>query len=96
MLGKNFFGGVKLRPEHTLVTEGPSRTIRHPIYSAFFLIGFGFLFLSGNWMVGVPWLAGSLIVVLTRLKTEEDMMLEEFGEAYRDYQLRSGRFLPRF
>lgn len=93
-LGKNFFGGAKIRQGHELVVDGPYRWVRHPMYTAFILLGFGYLFLSTSWFVGLTWLSGTIIVLGTRLKTEEKMMLEQFGDEYRAYMLGTGRFLP--
>lgn len=94
-LGKNFFGGMKIGQDHKIVTDGPYQWMRHPMYTAFFLIGFSYWFLSENWMVGIPWMLGAIHVVLTRMKPEEEMMVEKFGEIYLNYQKSTGRFLPK-
>ncbi|MEE8568488.1 MAG: hypothetical protein V3S81_07745, partial [Anaerolineales bacterium] len=58
-------------------------------------IGLSWFLLSGNWMMAVLWLAGTILVILTRLKEEERMMHEQFGEDYEEYIELAGRFLPR-
>lgn len=95
-LGENFFGGLKLREEQKLIVEGPYHRVRHPMYTAFILLGLGFFFLSGNWLIGGTWLASTGLVVATRVPQEERMMVEQFGEDYEAYQARTGRFLPKF
>ena len=52
-LGKNFSTTLHLRQRHSLVTTGPYRWVRHPMYTALFLLGVGFLLLTANWAVGL-------------------------------------------
>jgi protein-S-isoprenylcysteine O-methyltransferase Ste14 len=94
-LGKEWSPQLQLRKEHRLVTTGPYARIRHPIYAATMSIGLAFAFLTANWLFVL--LAAIPIVMLpARVPREEQMMLEEFGEAYRVYMQRTGRFLPKF
>lgn len=94
VLGKNFFGGMKIRQDHQLITEGPYRWARHPMYTAFILLGLVFFFLSGNWLIGGTWLGATIKVVATRMQQEESMMADQFGEEYRGYVESTERFLP--
>jgi protein-S-isoprenylcysteine O-methyltransferase Ste14 len=94
-LGNNFSTTLHVRQEHTLVTQGPYRWVRHPMYTVLFVHLVALLLLSANWFIGgVPLLAFTLIVA-ARLKNEEHLMAEKFGPAYQDYMRRTGRFLPR-
>lgn len=95
ILGKNFFGGMKIRQGHQLITSGPYRWVRHPMYTAFILLGLAWFLLSGSWMIAGFWLAATVLVIVTRLNEEERMMLRQFGDAYRIYEQQTGRFLPR-
>lgn len=74
--------------------DGPYRYARHPMYTALFLIGIGLALLSANWVVGVSYLGSVLIMYLARISAEEQMMSEQFGEAYREYSERTGRLMP--
>lgn len=67
---------------------------RHPQYAAFILIMFGFLL---QWPTLLTLMMFPvLVVVYVRLaRHEEEMSLNEFGEAYRDYLARTPRFIPR-
>jgi len=94
-LGDNFFGGLKIREGHELVTRGPYRWLQHPMYVAFTVLGLGYLLLSANGLVGLPWLVGTLLTIASRLRSEEAMLQEQFGKAYEDYRRRTGSFLPR-
>ena len=93
-LGKNWSMALVIKEEHTLVSSGPFPWVRHPMYSTFFLQSLAFFLLSSNWVIGGGWL-GQGIVVATRVRDEEALMTEEFGDQYRAYMQRSGRYLPR-
>lgn len=94
-LGSNFSTTLHVRDEHTLVTGGPYRWVRHPMYTVLGMHLAGLLLMSANWYIGgVPLLALGLIVI-TRVRNEEQVMLEKFGGAYAAYMRRTGRFLPR-
>jgi protein-S-isoprenylcysteine O-methyltransferase Ste14 len=95
-LGKNWSGVLEISKNHRLVAEGPYRIVRHPMYSAFFLMVLGVLLLSANVVAGGGLLAAVTFMYLQRVSDEEAMMLEQFGEPYRRYMHRTGRLLPRF
>ena len=94
-LGKNFSTTLHLRQGHLLVTTGPYHWVRHPMYTALFLLGVGFLLLTANWAVGVPLIVALPILVAVRIGSEEALMIEQFGDEYRAYMQQTGRFLPR-
>lgn len=93
-LSASFSGNLEIRAEHKLVTTGPYRWIRHPIYSAIVLWTAGLALLSANWFIGLIPLAFAMFFMV-RVRTEEQMMVEAFGKDYQEYIQRSGRFLPR-
>ncbi|MCL5951746.1 MAG: isoprenylcysteine carboxylmethyltransferase family protein [Chloroflexi bacterium] len=93
-LGSNFSPTLHIRREHTLVTRGPYRYVRHPMYTALFLSLLAILLLTRNWLVGGVPLVGLCVIVLLRVPREESAMIEKFGDAYRQYMKRTGRFLP--
>ncbi|MBI2757784.1 MAG: isoprenylcysteine carboxylmethyltransferase family protein [Chloroflexi bacterium] len=94
-LGSNFSTTLHVRQEHTLVTGGPYRYVRHPMYTALFLSLSVILLLTRNWLVGGIPLVGLCVILLMRLPREERAMIERFGNAYREYMKRTGRFFPR-
>jgi protein-S-isoprenylcysteine O-methyltransferase Ste14 len=92
-LGKNLTDTVVTRREHTLVSTGPYRWVRHPFYDSAALFLLGASLVAANWFLfaaGVMALA--LLVVRTR--REEEQLIARFGDAYRAYMNRTGRFLP--
>ncbi len=94
-LGRNWSGILEIRQGHTLVTDGPYRYVRHPMYSAILLVGMGVSLLSANWLVAVTYLGIFSVIILVRIPSEEEMMLEQFGDAYREYKQKTGCLLPR-
>ncbi len=93
-LGRHWSGSLQLRREHTLVTTGPYGWVRHPMYSVLMAFMIGSSLTSANLLFAVLTLL-SVIVLLRRVGREEAMMLERFGDQYRRYASRTGRFLPR-
>lgn len=94
-LGNSVSPSVATRREHRLVTSGPYRWVRHPLYSMGMLSYLGFALLSANWFIAV--LALAVFVILNaRLPLEESGLIGKFGDEYRAYMRRTGRFLPRF
>jgi protein-S-isoprenylcysteine O-methyltransferase Ste14 len=93
-LGRNLTDTVVTRREHTLVMNGPYRWIRHPFYVSGALFVLGTSLIAANWFLFV---GGVLFIVLIaiRTRTEEEELLARFGESYRAYMERTGRFVPR-
>jgi protein-S-isoprenylcysteine O-methyltransferase Ste14 len=94
-LGTNLTDTVVTREHHTLVTRGPYRWIRHPFYVAMALIATGSALIAANWFMLV---SGAIVFTLlaVRSRVEEEQLAERFGDAYREYKRRTGRFLPRW
>ena len=94
-LGANYRGGVGLYEDHELVTTGPYRRIRHPIYAAFIAIMLLVLLLSANWVLG---LSGFLLVVsiaVVRIPIEDRQLHERFGKSWEVYRDQASLFFPR-
>ncbi|QDU29011.1 Isoprenylcysteine carboxyl methyltransferase (ICMT) family protein [Anatilimnocola aggregata] len=93
-LGKNLTDTVVTRAEAKLVTHGPYRWVRHPFYVTAALLMASVTLLTANWLIGVSSVA-VLALLAIRTPKEEQMLIERFGQEYRDYMARTGRFLPR-
>ncbi len=94
-LGRNWSATLKVREGHTLVTAGVYRYMRHPMYSAHLLWAIAQALLIENWLAGLALLVTFLPLCLIRIPREEEMMLENFGEQYRQYMNHTGRLIPR-
>jgi protein-S-isoprenylcysteine O-methyltransferase Ste14 len=82
------------RKEHKLVTNGIYRHIRHPLYTfgASMFITFGMM--ADNWFIALLGVL-TFIVMAIRTPKEEANLIEKFGDEYREYMKRTGRFLPK-
>ena len=94
-LGRNLTDTVVTRAEATLVTHGPYRWVRHPFYVTAALLMASVTVLAANCLIG----AGSVLalgLLTIRTPKEEQMLIERFGQQYRDYMAKTGKFFPRF
>lgn len=94
-LGKNITDTVVTRKEHTLVTYGPYRWVRHPFYVSFALGVLANSLATANWFLFLMGASAFCMLVL-RTSREEVCLIERFGDEYRSYMDRTGRFFPRF
>jgi protein-S-isoprenylcysteine O-methyltransferase Ste14 len=94
-LGRNWSVSLDVRENHHLITDGIYRRIRHPMYSAFWLWAAAQALLLPNWVAGFAGLIGFGTLFFGRVAREERMMLESFGDEYREYMSRTGRIAPR-
>lgn len=93
-IGKNITPTVETRENHELVTNGPYRWVRHPLYSVGISFFISLSVLAANWLMGLASLL-VLAMLLVRLPKEEAKLIERFGNEYREYMKRTGRFFPR-
>ena len=93
-LGKNITPTVETREKHELVTGGPYRWVRHPLYTvgSSFFASLGLV--AANWFMGLASVV-VLVMLMVRLPKEEEKLIERFGDEYRAYMKRTGRLLPR-
>jgi protein-S-isoprenylcysteine O-methyltransferase Ste14 len=93
-LGRNYqLGGSAPRPEDTIVTNGPYRLIRHPMYTAALSISLGLAALTQSWaFFGV--FCVYLVLVLPLIPMEEDGLRRAYGEQYATYQQAAKKLLP--
>ncbi|MGB8982780.1 MAG: isoprenylcysteine carboxylmethyltransferase family protein [Anaerolineales bacterium] len=82
------------RREHQLVTHGPYRWVRHPLYTVGSSMFLAFGMIADNWFIIV---LGVLTFILMAVRTpkEEANLVEKFGDEYREYMKRTGRFFPK-
>ncbi len=94
-LGQNWSPALQIRAGHTLVTNGIFRYVRHPMYASQWLAVIAQALLLQNWLPGVGGLILFAPMYFVRMPQEEQMLLAQFGDAYRAYMARTGRVLPR-
>jgi protein-S-isoprenylcysteine O-methyltransferase Ste14 len=93
-LGRNWSVSLDIRESHKLVTQGVYASVRHPMYSAFWLWAIAQAFLLPNWVAGFSGIIGFGTLFFGRVFEEERMMEQAFGAEYRDYMRRTWRILP--
>jgi protein-S-isoprenylcysteine O-methyltransferase Ste14 len=92
-LGKNLTDTVVTRQAHTLITRGPYQWVRHPFYDCMFLFMIGTSLMTANWFVLLTGMT-AFSILAARSRTEEEKLLERFGQPYRAYRASTGRFIP--
>ena len=93
-LGTNWSVTLQVREQHGLIVDGIYRSIRHPMYLSLFLYSIGQVLALPNWVAGPSYLVTFGILFAFRVRAEERLMLEEFGEAYATYMSRTKRLVP--
>lgn len=93
-IGNNISPTQATRENHKLVTHGPYRWVRHPLYSTGFVMAVCLTLITGLWWLSVGMVV-PLFILFLRTSKEEARLIETFGDAYREYMQRTGRFLPR-
>jgi len=93
-IGNNITATSATRREHKLVTSGPYRWIRHPLYTFGLTLFISLGLMADNWFM---MLLGALafLVMVIRTPKEEAGLIEKFGDAYRNYMKTTGAFLPK-
>lgn len=94
-LSTNFSVPGVAKERQTLVTVGPYRWVRHPMYTALFLITVVYFLISANWFIGLVWIGWIVGTVATMVRDEEAVLIGKFGDEYRAYMQRTRRFLPQ-
>jgi protein-S-isoprenylcysteine O-methyltransferase Ste14 len=94
-LGAYWSVTLEVRENHQLVTHGIYQSVRHPMYSAFFVYGIGQALVLPNWVAGPVYLLVIAILFSFRVGPEEKMMLETFGDEYTAYMKKTKRLVPR-
>lgn len=95
-LGLNWSPSLEIREQHELITRGIYGVIRHPMYASQWLWVIAQPLLLQNWIAGFLDLLVFILFYFLRVKAEEKLMLETFGERYRTYMQKVGSVLPKF
>lgn len=93
-LGGNWSGAVTLKEGHELISVGPYKRIRHPIYTGIAVGLAGTAIFIGEWR-GIVALAAIVTAHFFKARKEEAWLTREFGEKFQAHRARTGMFLPR-
>lgn len=94
VLSDNWSPILQIRKQHELITDGPYKLLRHPMYTAMLLWVSANFLISSNWMVGAVQILSVIILLVVRLPEEERMMEEAFPRQYKLYKLKTYRLVP--
>ncbi len=92
-LGTNWSGKVTVKQSHELIRTGPYALARHPIYTGLTLAFIGTAIAIGEWRA----LVAAVIAIASfcyKLSIEERVMIDTFGDAYREYRRQVRALIP--
>ena len=93
MLGRNWSATVQLKQDHELITRGPYRLVRHPIYTGLLTLFLGNAVMVGDWR-GLLAVAIVFVSFWHKYRLEERWLAEHFGEPYHRYKARTKAIIP--
>jgi protein-S-isoprenylcysteine O-methyltransferase Ste14 len=92
-LGSNWSGEVRIAAGHQLVRTGPYARIRHPIYTGFLAMYGGAMLVSGE-VHALLAFAVIALLYLRKLRLEENLFSETFGEEFSAWRRKSWFLMP--
>ena len=93
-LGNLFSTRLVIQERHELITTGPYKYIRNPSYTGALITFMGFGLGTGNWLSAAVFLCAGLLAYARRIRTEESMLLEQFGVEFEEYRKRTWALIP--
>lgn len=93
-LGARFSPIAALQRGHALETRGLYARMRHPGYLGSCLATLGAALAFGS-ALGLPWVLAMALLIGARTRREEALLERHFGDEYRRYRARTGRYFPR-
>ena len=94
-LGRNWSMVLEIRKDHKLIINGPYKYVRHPMYTHFWSLMIFQGIMLDNWIQLAYGIITWGILYFLRIKQEEKMMTEEFGDEYIEYITRTWRLVPK-
>jgi len=82
-----------IRQDHRLITHGVYWLVRHPIYLGVLVVIFGVPVYASS-LNGFLVMSVLIPIILNRIRIEERLLTEEFGDAYREYQETTKMLIP--
>jgi len=98
-LGKNWVHALdpskfQQRKREALVTSGPYHYVRNPIYLGAFTFIIALALVAANWLLLLPALV-LITIIYRQIDKEEAMLIDRFGDEYREYMKRTPRIIPK-
>jgi protein-S-isoprenylcysteine O-methyltransferase Ste14 len=92
-LRKNYSSSLVIQEGHELVVHGIYRVVQHPIYLGAILVTLGVPIGMSSW-IALPLMLLLIPLFVYRMRIEEHLLLEEFGDDYQAYMARTKRLVP--
>lgn len=93
-LGQNWSPTLEINPTHRLITTGPYKRIRHPMYLQILLWTIAQALIISNVLTGFSGLISWILLFLIRVPKEEQMLIAHFGNEYKDYMKNTNSIIP--
>lgn len=93
-LGKNWGNQVVIYDDHTLVTNGVYKIVRHPLYASIIWMIYAIGIIYSNYLIII---LNTLVFIpfMTYRSIQEERELDKTFKEYKDYKKRVGRFFPK-
>ena len=95
-LGDNFSPFLHVRKGHELITSGPYGFVRHPMYTALFMVLIGTFLITTNIFIFLTTAGVSAVLLVYRIPREERVLMDAFPNEYDRYANNRPRFVPGF
>lgn len=94
-LGANVSETVLTKDSHRLVTHGPYRWVRHPLYTTGISLFLAIGLMAASWFILLFAVLVAVLILAVVIPAEERQLVDKFGDDYRALRRRTGRLLPR-
>ena len=94
-LGENWSPILEIKEKHKLIKTGVYKYVRHPMYSQSWIWTLLQGVILSNYFVEICGIVCWGYLYFTRVGPEEQLMIEEFGDEYREYMKNTGRIIPK-
>ena len=92
-LRRSYSSTLVIREDHQLITHGVYRFVRHPIYLGVIMVSIGVpVYVSS--LYGLLTMSPLIPLFLNRIRIEERLLTEAFGDAYRTYRKATSKLIP--
>jgi len=93
-IGQYWSATIALKQDHRVIQTGPYAYLRHPIYTGIILAFVGQLLVTGQYR-GILGLGLIVAALVQKARSEEGLLSQSLGPAYRDYRQNTGFLLPK-
>jgi len=94
-LGCNVSETVLTKPHHQLITTGPYRWVRHPLYTAGIVLFCSIGLMQGSWLLLMTTGIAASFIRFVVIPAEERALVTKFEDSYQIYRQQTGRLFPR-